>query len=123
LDIHIPHGPDSLSWNIEGFGDVSLDGYYICYALHILYSYSRGVMYYKNGEYDKASADYTEAIRLKRDEAGFYLNRGMTYSAKCKQDKAIADYTEAVEREPDNPEYYDCRASTYDDAEKLRGRP
>jgi len=39
LDIHIPHGPDSLSWNIEGFGDVSLDGHYICYALHILYSH------------------------------------------------------------------------------------
>ena len=26
-----------LSWNIEGFGDIELEEYYICYALHILY--------------------------------------------------------------------------------------
>ena len=29
-----------LSWNIEGFGDIDLEGYYICYALHILYSHN-----------------------------------------------------------------------------------
>jgi len=28
-----------LSWNIEGFGDIDLQGYYICYALHELYSH------------------------------------------------------------------------------------
>jgi len=27
-----------LSWNIEGFGDIELDDYYICYVLHTLYS-------------------------------------------------------------------------------------
>ena len=29
-----------LSWNIEGFGDIELEDYYICYALHILYSHN-----------------------------------------------------------------------------------
>jgi hypothetical protein len=29
-----------LSWNIEGFGDIDLEGYHICYALHILYSHN-----------------------------------------------------------------------------------
>jgi hypothetical protein len=29
-----------LSWNIEGFGDIELADYYICYALHILYSHN-----------------------------------------------------------------------------------
>jgi len=29
-----------LSWNIEGFGDIELKDYYICYAIHILYSHN-----------------------------------------------------------------------------------
>jgi hypothetical protein len=29
-----------LSWNIEGFGDIDLADYYICYALHVLYSHN-----------------------------------------------------------------------------------
>jgi Leucine-rich repeat (LRR) protein len=29
-----------LSWNIEGFGDIDLKDYYICYALHELYSHN-----------------------------------------------------------------------------------
>ncbi|MCL2128863.1 MAG: hypothetical protein FWH35_00720 [Treponema sp.] len=29
-----------LSWNIEGFGDIELKDYYICYALHVLYSHN-----------------------------------------------------------------------------------
>jgi hypothetical protein len=28
-----------LSWNIEGLGDIELEDYYICYALHILYDH------------------------------------------------------------------------------------
>jgi hypothetical protein len=36
-DIHINI---ELSWNIEGLGDIELEGYYICYALHILYSHN-----------------------------------------------------------------------------------
>jgi leucine-rich repeat protein SHOC2 len=34
------HVNRDLSWNIEGFGDNDLEGYYICYALHILYSHN-----------------------------------------------------------------------------------
>jgi hypothetical protein len=30
----------NLSWNIEGFGDIDLADYHICYALHILYSHN-----------------------------------------------------------------------------------
>jgi len=36
-NIHIKR---DLSWNIEGFGDIDLEGYHICYALHILYSHN-----------------------------------------------------------------------------------
>jgi hypothetical protein len=36
-DIHIKR---ESSWNIEGLGDIELEGYNICYALHILYSHN-----------------------------------------------------------------------------------
>jgi len=36
-NIHIKR---DLSWNIDGFGDIDLEGYHICYALHILYSHN-----------------------------------------------------------------------------------
>jgi hypothetical protein len=29
-----------LSWNFEGFGDVELEGHYICYETHELYSHN-----------------------------------------------------------------------------------
>jgi Leucine-rich repeat (LRR) protein len=35
-DIYISH---SLSWNIEGFGDIDLKDHYICYAIYRLYSH------------------------------------------------------------------------------------
>jgi hypothetical protein len=34
------HIKKDSSWNIEGLGDIELEGYYICYALHILYSHN-----------------------------------------------------------------------------------
>jgi len=34
------HVKRDLSWNIEGLGDSELEGRYICYALHILYSHN-----------------------------------------------------------------------------------
>ncbi|MCL2128864.1 MAG: leucine-rich repeat protein [Treponema sp.] len=55
LSLHVSYDPETkdegnfrehlhlcrdLSWNIEGFGDIELKDYYICYALHILYSHN-----------------------------------------------------------------------------------
>jgi len=34
------HIKRDLSWNIEGFGDIDLKDYYICYAIHELYSHN-----------------------------------------------------------------------------------
>jgi len=34
------HIKRDLSWNIEGFGDIDLEGYHTCYALHALYSHN-----------------------------------------------------------------------------------
>jgi len=57
----------------------------------------RGLSYAKKGEYDRAIADYTEAIRLwlNREPVGPYINRGSAYEKKGELDKALADFREA----------------------------
>ena len=51
----------------------------------------RGSVYYKNGDYDKSIADYTDAIRLDPKWAGAYHNRGLAYSKKDEKVKADED--------------------------------
>jgi len=62
-------------------------------------------MAFESGDYDKAIAELTEAIRLYPNSDGAYLMRGKTYFVKQDYDKAIADYTQAIRLEPDNEEY------------------
>src|SRR6516225_5830016 len=56
---------------------------------------NRGLAYADNGDYDRAIADYNEAIRL-RPEAKFLDNRGNSYNYKGDYDRAIADYDRAI---------------------------
>ena len=51
-------------------------------------------------EYDKAIADYDEAIRLSPRSASFFLHRGKAWQAKGRSDKASADFEEASRLEP-----------------------
>ena len=61
---------------------------------------NRGNAYQAKGDYDRAIADYTEAIRLDPKFADAYYERGAAYSAKGDYDRAIADYTEAIRLNP-----------------------
>ena len=45
-------------------------------------------------QYDKATSDYTEAIRLQPDFAQAFNDRGIAYKALQQYDKAVSDYTE-----------------------------
>ena len=63
--------------------------------------------------YDKAIADYTEAIRLDPKFAEAYYNRGVAYENKGEYDKAIADYTEAIRLDPKYAEAYNSRGFAY----------
>ena len=50
----------------------------------------------EKNEYDRAIADYTEAIKLDHGRAEDYRFRGFAWLSKQQHDKAIADYTEAI---------------------------
>lgn len=63
--------------------------------------FNRGNYYRNKGDYDRAIAAYTEAIRLKPDYAFAFNNRGVSHNKKGEYDLAIADYTEAIRLKPD----------------------
>jgi len=65
------------------------------------------------GEYERAIADFSEAIRLDPKNANAYRVRGFTYFFKCDYDSAIADYTEAIRLDPTNAAAYYWRARAY----------
>ena len=57
--------------------------------------YGRGLAYGGKGEYDKAIADCTEAIRLNPNYAAAYYIRGAAYEEIGDKAKAAADYAKA----------------------------
>src|SRR5262249_14946523 len=63
------------------------------------YYSNRGLSHADLHEYDRAIADYNEAIRLSR-QANFFTNRGDAYQYKKEYDHAIADYKEALKLDP-----------------------
>ena len=70
---------------------------------------NRGFSYHEKGEYDKAIADYTEAIRLNPNDnyaytwrGRTYKQRGLSYDEKGEYDKAIADYNEYLKQYPND---------------------
>jgi tetratricopeptide (TPR) repeat protein len=56
----------------------------------------RGRCYAKKGEYDKAIADFTEAIQLNPTETDHFWQRCKCYAEKGEHDKAIADFKEVI---------------------------
>jgi tetratricopeptide (TPR) repeat protein len=65
-----------------------------------------------NGPYFKnlAIADYTEAIRLDPNNAGYYITRGSIYG---NDDRAIADFARAIRLDPNSVDAYQRRAWAY----------
>jgi tetratricopeptide (TPR) repeat protein len=63
---------------------------------------NRGNAYSDKGDYDRAIADYTQAIRLAPNVASRYYNRGLAYYSKKDYDRAIVDFNQAIRLDPNN---------------------
>jgi tetratricopeptide (TPR) repeat protein len=59
-------------------------------------------VYYTKRDYDRAIADYTQAIRLDPNLALAYLSRGAAYGNKGGYDRAIADWEAVLKIDPNN---------------------
>ncbi len=73
----------------------------------------QGTAAYDKGDFDLSITCFTEAIRLKRDDAWAYYGRGSSYLEKNHFDKAVADFTEAIRLKPDFAEAYYNRGLAY----------
>jgi tetratricopeptide (TPR) repeat protein len=74
---------------------------------------NRGLSYADNGDYDRAIADYNEAIRLV-PQANFLTDRGDSYQFKGDVDHAIADYDRALALNPGFYLAYNNRGAAYE---------
>jgi tetratricopeptide (TPR) repeat protein len=73
----------------------------------------RAVRLHNRGRYDRAIADYTEAIRLDPKFARAYVNRAIAYNAKGDRDTAIADSDEALRLDPRSAAAYNERGAAH----------
>ncbi|MEE8350834.1 MAG: tetratricopeptide repeat protein [Rhodospirillales bacterium] len=74
---------------------------------------NRAFAYKRKGQWDKAIADYDEAIRLVPDLFFAFNNRGNAYYFKGQLDKAIENYDKALHLQPDFAEALNNRGNVY----------
>ena len=61
---------------------------------------NRGDGYWEKNDFDRALADYDQAIRVDKSYATAYVNRGLVWRDKGDLDRAITDYTQAIRLNP-----------------------
>ena len=69
---------------------------------HLRAYYTQGEAYRMQGDYDRAIADASEAVRLDPTDAFAYGTRGDAYRMKGEYDRAVADLMEALRLAPGN---------------------
>ena len=84
---------------------LSQNNYYISAETYFIWGYAK----HESGNYNGAIADYTHAIRLKPDSAGFYALQGLAKQQLEQYPEAIADYDKAIRLKPSYAEVYGNR--------------
>jgi len=79
---------------------------------------NRGAAYYDKSEFDRAIADFIEAVKIDTNLvppyfALAYSRRGLVSAEKKDYDQAIADYSEAIKLNPNSIEVYKDRGVAY----------
>ena len=75
-----------------------------------------GTVDHEQGDYDRALAEFGEAIRLGPGDAIPYYNRGNTYWNKGDHARAMADYDRAIQLDPKYAYAYNNRGVAFDDS-------
>jgi hypothetical protein len=68
---------------------------------------------YSAGGFDKAIANFSEAIQARPHDAIAFYSRGNAYESKGDYDRAIADYNEAIRLNPNNALAFNNRGIAY----------
>jgi tetratricopeptide (TPR) repeat protein len=76
--------------------------------------FSRAQIYFRNGDYDRAIADFSAFIRLNPNSVAAFNERGLSYAKKGDYDRAIADYSEAIRLDRGSVLPYSNRGSAYE---------
>jgi tetratricopeptide (TPR) repeat protein len=108
-DCYQPFDPDLL---IKGCSKLIDEGELSQIELSMAY-YNRGSAYDDMGQYDRAIADYDQAIKLVGKDAFAHNKRGLAHQKRGNYDQAIADFTMAIELKPTDADFYNGRAWAY----------
>jgi tetratricopeptide (TPR) repeat protein len=73
----------------------------------------RGRSYLATKDYDRAVADFNEAVRLDAEYVPALKNRAAAYYERREYGQAIADYDKAIHLEPEYAEHFYNRAGAY----------
>jgi len=74
----------------------------------------RGYAAATNKQFQDAVNDYSEAIKLKPEDARIYEQRAAVEMKLNDNDKALADYSEAIKLKPNEARYYAYRSYIYE---------
>ena len=75
--------------------------------------FNRGQEYLQNKDYDRAIAEFNQALRLDPNYPLSYSSRGTAYTLKGEYDRAIVDITQAIRLLPNNADVYAMRGMLY----------
>ena len=73
----------------------------------------RGAIWKEKHEYDKAIADFDEAVRRDPQQSTTLRRRGNVWAAKADYDKAIVDYSKAIRLDPKDARCYSNRGRAW----------
>src|SRR5262245_26852230 len=72
-----------------------------------------GAYYAEQGQHDKASRAYTEAVQFNANHAAAYAGRASIYFAKKDYPRALNQYTEAIRLDPQRAATYSLRGAAH----------
>ena len=80
----------------------------------------RATVYVSQKKFQEAIADYTEALKIKSDDADTYERRAYAEMQLRDYDKALHDYNEAIKHNPQEAKYYQVRAIIYQEKKDFK---